>query len=150
GGEKPMDLAYFTAAARSVIYPPYDPWFAGGYLNYYYFGQVIVGTLAKISGVLPTTSYNIVVPLLFALTVGGAFTVGLALLHRGDGIPNRSSIVGGLLASLMVCVLGNLGGFAQLVQQVAAAVPFGANPSGLGWLSQVVAGSFEILTGGRP
>jgi hypothetical protein len=29
GGEKPMDLAYYTAAARSPIYPPYDPWFAG-------------------------------------------------------------------------------------------------------------------------
>ncbi|MGH2459650.1 MAG: DUF2298 domain-containing protein, partial [Chloroflexota bacterium] len=89
GGEKPMDLAYFTAAARSPIYPPYDPWFAGGYLNYYYFGQVIVGTLTKLSGVLPTTSYNIVVPLLFALTVGGAFSVALALLQRGNGLPIR-------------------------------------------------------------
>ena len=150
GGEKPMDLAYFTAAARSAIYPPYDPWFSGGYLNYYYFGQIIVGTLTKISGVLPTTSYNIVVPLLFALTVGGAFTVGLALLHRGDGPPNRSSILGGLLAGLMVCVLGNLGGFAQLVQQVAAADPSSVGALGLGWLSQVAGGAFAILTGGRP
>ncbi|HLG51456.1 MAG TPA: DUF2298 domain-containing protein [Chloroflexota bacterium] len=120
GGEKPMDLAYFTAAARSPIYPPYDPWFAGGYLNYYYFGQIIVGTLTRISGVLPTTSYNIVVPLLFALTVGGVFTVGLTLAARPGPGGRRVGITAGLFAALLVCVVGNLGGFIQVVDEIAA------------------------------
>ena len=152
GGEKPMDLAFFTAAARSPIYPPYDPWFSGGYINYYYFGQIVVGTLAKISGVLPTTSYNIVVPFLFALTAVGAFTAAFALIHRGAEAPGRAAVVGGVLASFMVCVLGNLGGFVQLVQQVAAASPVQPRIAlpGLGGLAQFVIGAAEIVTGHQP
>ncbi|HLH73789.1 MAG TPA: DUF2298 domain-containing protein [Chloroflexota bacterium] len=151
GGEKPMDLAYFTAAARSPIFPPYDPWFAGGYLNYYYFGQIIVGTLTKLSGVLPTTSYNLVVPMLFALTVGGVFSAAVALIHRGEGIPKRSTVAGGVLAGLMVCVIGNLAGFGQLAQQLISTSSISPNATPL--IGPVIAffvGAVDVITGARP
>ena len=75
GGEKPMELAYLIAVARSTTFPPYDPWFAGGYLNYYYWGYFLLALPIKVAKILPTTAFNLAVPLLFALTFTGAYSL---------------------------------------------------------------------------
>ena len=92
GGEKPMELAYFNAVIRSTVLPPYDPWFAGGYLNYYYWGYFILAIPARLAGVVPTTAFSLAIPLLFALTVSGAFSVvyNLAEGFRRAVRPSRS------------------------------------------------------------
>ncbi len=137
GGEKPMDLTYLTAVVKSTTFPPYDPWFAGGYINYYYFGFVVVGLLMRLTGIVPEVAYNLAVPLLFALTLTGAYSVGYnlaaALRHRG-ALPmpppggsagtdargwftrSRSPIVAGAAAALLVAVLANVDGAVQLLQ----------------------------------
>ena len=71
GGEKPMELAYFTAVARSSVLPPFDPWFSGGHLNYYYWGYFILSVPMRLTGIPPATAFNVAVPLIFALTATG-------------------------------------------------------------------------------
>jgi YYY domain-containing protein len=130
-GEKSMDLAFLIAVAKSPYFPPYDPWFAGGYINYSYFGYVIVNALVHMTGIAPTTAYNLAVPTLFALTALGAWGVGynliaprqetgdrrhetgdrgvnLSLVSRLLSVQERRAIVTGLIAAVFVVLLSPL------------------------------------------
>ncbi len=107
GGEKPMDFAYLNAVIKSSWFPPYDPWFAGGYINYYYFGFVLIGSLSKLLGIMPSVAYNLTLALFYALTGGAAFSVASSLVGRGGR--RYRPYLAGFLALLFVLILGNLG-----------------------------------------
>ena len=116
GGERPMDFSYFNAVLKSTLFPPYDPWFAGGYINYYYYGFVLVGTPVKLLGIVPSIAYNFILPTLFAIVGICAFSLGWNLVEsrRSNVHENPPStfdlgLVSGLAASALTLLLGNLG-----------------------------------------
>ncbi len=127
GGERPMDFAFFNAILKSNTFPPYDPWFAGGYINYYYYGYVIVGTPVKLLGIVPSIAYNFILPTLFACLAVGAFSVGWNILSgvRAAKTPEGEEprlklfdipFIGGISASSAMVLLGNLG-IVRMVEQ---------------------------------
>jgi YYY domain-containing protein len=111
GGEKPMDFSYLNAVLRSTSFPPFDPWFAGGYINYYYYGFVILAIPIKLLGVIPSFAYNLSLPTLFALVGSAGFGLAwsLAVHLRREGRPNLSPWLAGTASAIGLVVLGNLG-----------------------------------------
>ena len=109
GGEKPMDFAYLNAVLKSAAFPPYDPWHAGGYINYYYFGFVLIGALIQLTTVVPSIGYNLAVATVFGLTALGAWGVVYNLLaDRRTLANNRRTLVAAGLAPVLLLLLGNL------------------------------------------
>jgi YYY domain-containing protein len=125
GGERPMDFSYFNAILKSSTFPPYDPWYAGGYLNYYYYGFILVGVMVKWLGIVPAFAYNLILPTVFALIALGAFSVAWNLSHRGKGRFDIrwGKLVPALAGALGMVVLGNLGSVRMIIhgyQRLAA------------------------------
>ena len=125
GGEKPMDFAYLNAVIKSQYFPPYDPWFAGGQITYYYFGFVLIAALIKLLGIMPSIAYNFAIPTLFALTALGAFCVAFNLVQAfGRWAHDRSywlknPAVIGVIAAVFVVFMGNLGGVQVVQEQIS-------------------------------
>ncbi|MBN1810300.1 MAG: glycosyltransferase family 39 protein [Anaerolineae bacterium] len=146
GGEKPMDFAYLNAVIKSTWFPPYNPWLSGNYINYYYFGFVIVGTLTKLMGTVPATAYNLMVPLLYALTGVGAFSVAYNLMgHR-----KRGAILAGVAAVVFTVVLGNLGVVHLLYTRLIeiGGVPFESTIPGFPEMVALFKGLWEVIAKG--
>ena len=145
GGEKPMDFAYFNAVLRTTVFPAYDPWYAGGYINYYYFGYVIVGVPTLLLKVVPAFAYNLIIPTVFSVTGVGAFSAAFNIVDawksrhvetleeekvtvvRQMGNP----YVAGIAAMLLCVVLGNLDTPRILIEEGIAGLGGYERPTGL-------------------
>ena len=146
GGEKPMDFAYLNATLKSTWFPPYNPWLSGNYVNYYYFGFVFVGTMIKLVGTVPAIAYNLAVPLLFAMTGLGAFSVAYNLL----GGRRHGALLAGCAALVMTLILGNLG-VVRLIRELLIEVggdTFASTIPGFSETVAMVRGLWEVVVKG--
>jgi len=135
GGEKPFEMAHLNAILRSAHFPPYDPWYAGGYINYYYFGGYLHAFAMKLTGIAPEVAFNVAAPMTMALVWGAAFSTGAALWvsvrrrrpsrallpvgSRQPALrPQSSAIVGGICATAAIGLFGNLDAFGQVAHSL--------------------------------
>ena len=124
-----------NAISKSAYLPPYDPYFAGGTLNYYYYGLYMVSLLGKLVGLSPEISFNLAVPTFFGLTVSHAFVVGRMVLGTG-----RLRVWQGVCAAACVALVGNLSGARQYVDHVLTILRSGGATGLLGGVQSLLRG----------
>lgn len=131
GGEKPMDVAFTNAIVRADSLPPYDPWFSGSTINYYYFGQFIVATLIKLLGIPTSFFYNIILPYFFAQTAVGVFAICHAL--------TQSKKIG-ILGTFLLIGIGNFAQIPVIIHSFISPPPI----NGWYWTATRVMPNYEI------
>jgi YYY domain-containing protein len=125
GGEKPMELAYLTAVIRSTHMPPYDPWFGGGTLNYYYMGWFFLAVPVRALRIFPEVAFNLGVPTFAALGAITAFSTVFNLVGlsgaRLKGFSSRhlmrQAIPAGVLGAFLLIGIANLDGGHQAIER---------------------------------
>lgn len=163
GGEKPMDFSYFNAVLKSTTFPPFDPWFAGGYINYYYYGFVIVGIPVKLLGIEPSIAYNLILPTLFSLLAVGAFSIVWNVMTVTRKTPSAeingstrktefdwTPVWIGLAAAVGIALIGNLGTVRMIWQGFQKLAAPGGQIDGVSVITHWVwsiQGFFKFITG---
>lgn len=145
GTERPMDFAFFNAIQRSGIFPPGDPWLAGFSINYYYFGYLLMASVALLTGLAPAVAYNLSLALIVGLTAQGtAGTIAnlIAMAARGRAA-RLAYAVFPLLGVVFVLVAGNQSGAVQVALGSERAVALDG-PELLVALGQAAAGEPRI------
>ncbi|MGC4189965.1 MAG: DUF2298 domain-containing protein [Thermomicrobiales bacterium] len=158
GGEKSMDLAYFNATIRTPFFPPYDPWFRSGTIHYYYWGLVPWAMLTRLTGIIPTTAYNLAVPSVFALFLLNTWSVAATFLSHlvpaRPGIAHTRRFSGrlrimllALIAPIVTGILGNL----QLIRLIGEGIWDGTKPVPASWphwgaLTDMTWGAWQIVS----
>ena len=97
-----MEFAHLNATLRSAHFPPYDPWYAGGYINYYYYGLYLVAFCLKLTGIPAEIGFNLAQPTMIALLASAGYavaaTLGRDLTGRSGGGRPVGAALGGAAA----------------------------------------------------
>ncbi|MBM3137030.1 MAG: phospholipid carrier-dependent glycosyltransferase, partial [Chloroflexi bacterium] len=145
GGEKPMDFAYLNAVIKSAKFPPYDPWYAGGYINYYYFGFLLAGIVVKLLGIIPSIAYNLILPTFFSFTGMAAFSLGWNLTKSRENqqteqnkLTVENPYIWGVISVVFVLIIGNLGTVSMFFQGIFKLGMVDAQSIGFGLIDKLM------------
>ena len=102
--EKFMDFGFTKSILDSKYFPAPDMWYAGGTINYYYFGHTVMAVLTRLSGIDLTSTFNLMLASIFAFCCTMSFSIGVQLLRIRKGMKVIGQIGGGLY-----CIFGDFG-----------------------------------------
>ncbi len=126
--EKFMDFGFTKSVLNSLYFPAPDMWYAGGTINYYYFGHIVLAVLTKLSGVDLAYTFNLMLATLFALTLTMSFSIGYQIGKIG-GVGRRwGKIMAGVLTAFLVTLAGNLQTVYAFTQGYTGDPPAGGPP----------------------
>jgi len=123
GLEKFMDYGFMQSILNSWYFPASDMWWAGGAINYYYFGHLVTAVLTRLSGLDLSVTFNLMLATLFALTLTMSFSIGIQLQQivtikdqKATQIRNQTQrilqwvrfLVAGVVTSFLVTLAGNM------------------------------------------
>jgi YYY domain-containing protein len=122
GTERPMDYAFFNSVMHSPSFPPLDPWMSGFTINYYYAGYILAAIPAVLTAADPVVSYNLALATTAGMSAAAVVSIVIAVITQWR--PNERPLSRGeapvmaTLAVVALLVVGNLGGFLQIVTGV--------------------------------
>ncbi|MDO8658489.1 MAG: DUF2298 domain-containing protein [Candidatus Levybacteria bacterium] len=111
GLEKYMDYGFINSILRAKYFPPLDMWLSPFYINYYYFGHLITAVLTKLSFLPSSTTFNLMLSTIAALSFTSAFSIGANLIKNFIPIRSGSNFkltMGGLISAFILNFAGNL------------------------------------------
>ncbi len=106
-----MDHGFVKSILNADYLPSLDMWYAGGTINYYYYGQYVTAFLCRLTGRSSGVGYNLMMATLFAMTLMLSFSVVYQLLNMRQSIKRGRAVAGGILSALLVSVSGNAHAF---------------------------------------
>jgi len=113
--EQPMDFMFLNSVVSSPYFPATDAWLSGQPISYYYFGYLMVGINALLTGVATPVAFNLGLITTATLATVAAFGVVRNLVRLSGG-RLKASAAAGLSAAFLVVLASNLAGFLEMVK----------------------------------
>lgn len=120
--EQPMDFMFLNSSVRSLLGTPEDPWFRGEGISYYYFGYWSFATLTKLTGIVPSVTYNLSLALVPAMAAMGMYGLVMNLI-RADRGRLKTAGIAGMAAAFMLVFLANLEGALEFMRVSGMGTP---------------------------
>ena len=107
GLEKFMDFGFVNSILRSKYLPPQDMWFAGKYINYYWFGHLVTAVLTKLTNIPSTITYNLMLATIMGLVLNAAFSLVSTLVMYIKPDVKRTIYLAGIISAIVLTFGGN-------------------------------------------